>query len=439
MENYPNHGFILLIPIFLISLGLIIAFFWTKQRQYLSVLWLAFALLSAGSVMFIQSLIIPTHLHKWSMGLGALYVFTFMALAQSITLQFHSQVSWKFCLYTLITMEIGLLYYALMVDNLNVRVVLVGLGMALVFCHKLPAILRITPQHPIDRWLRIIFIVVCIFMIIQSIFKLKFLFSANFDNNFTHTLSWFTMQFLVLLLSIIFAALIIVSNAKDILKVQQLRIENTKLQERLHLSQDLHNTLGNSLTQSMSLISQSEKTLDNQQILSMLKIFRDDLRQMIDSGSSISTNAPATPILWGAPIRHRFSQIFDELGIHSEWTFAAEWLEQPTQLECLTLQRVTEEALSNIMKHSQATRVLVQLYFSPSRQLILKVEDNGIGFDCEMLNNTNISVGLKNMQLRTEKIQAVMNIESQSGKTVISIIKSFKKLVSSSTHDINSK
>lgn len=438
MENYANHGFILLIPIFLMSLGFIIAFFWTRQRQYLSVLWLAFALLSAGSVMLAQGLVSPTHLHQWSMLLGGLYVFIFIALAQSISLQFNTQISWKFCLFTLLSMEIGLFYYALMLDSLNIRVVLVGLGMALVFCHKLPAILHITPQHPIDKWLRITFIFVCIFLIIQAILKLRFLFNADFDHNFTSSSSWFIMQFFVLLFSIIFAALIIASNVKDVLKVQQLKIENTKLQERLNLSQDLHNTLGNSLTQSMSLISQSKKSLDNQQILSMLKIFRDDLRQVIDSGSSIGANAPATPILWGAPIRHRFSQIFDEIGIHSEWTFAAEWLEQPTQLECLTLQRVAEEALSNIMKHSQATRVLVQLYFSPSRQLILEIEDNGIGFDCEILNN-NISVGLKNMQLRTEKIQASMNIQSQSGKTVISVIKSYKKLGSSNTHDINSK
>ena len=438
MENYANHGFILLIPIFLMSLGFIIAFFWTRQRQYLSVLWLAFAQLSAGSVMFVQSLIIPSNLHQWSMLLGGLYVFIFIALAQSISLQFNTQISWRFCLLTLLGMEIGLLYHALMVDNLNVRVVLVGFGMALVFCHKLPAIMRIKPLHPIDKWLRIVFIAVSILMIMQSIFKLKYLFNSDFDNNFTHTLSWFTMQFFVLLLSIIFAALILASNVKDILKVQQLKMENARLQERLHLSQDLHNTLGNSLTQSMSILSKSEKNLSNQQILSMLKIFRDDLRQVIDSGSSIGANAPATPILWGAPLRHRFSLIFDEIDIQSEWKFATEWLEQPTQLECLTLQRVAEEALSNIMKHSQATRVLVQLYFSPSRQLILEIEDNGIGFDCEILNN-NISVGLKNMQLRTEKIQASMNIQSQSGKTVISVIKSYKKLGSSNTHDINSK
>lgn len=94
----------------------------------------------------------------------------------------------------------------------------------------------------------------------------------------------------------------------------------------------------------------------------------------------------------GAPIRHRFSQIFDEIGIHSEWRFAAEWLEQPTQLECLTLQRVAEEALSNIMKHSQATRVLVQLYFYPSRQLILEIEDTVLDLIVKYLTTTSVWV-----------------------------------------------
>jgi hypothetical protein len=213
MENYANHGFILLIPIFLMSLGFIIAFFWTRQRQYLSVLWLAFALLSAGSVMFAQSLIIP---HIYISGRCCLvgYMCSFLLHWHSLlVLQFNTQISWRFCLLTLLSMEIGLLYHALMVDNLNVRVVLVGFGMALVFCHKLPAIMRIKPQHPIDKWLRIVFIAVSILMIMQSIFKLKYLFNSDFDNNFTQ-LSWFTMQFFVLLLSIIFAALILASNVK---------------------------------------------------------------------------------------------------------------------------------------------------------------------------------------------------------------------------------
>jgi signal transduction histidine kinase len=85
-------------------------------------------------------------------------------------------------------------------------------------------------------------------------------------------------------------------------------------------------------------------------------------------------------------------------------------------IRILTLQRVAEEALTNIMKHSQATHVIVKLYFSSTQQLILEVEDNGIGFNTDILNDTNLGVGLKNMQLRTEKIQATMNIESNLEK-----------------------
>lgn len=171
MENYANHGFILLIPIFLMSLGFIIAFFWTRQRQYLSVLWLAFALLSAGAVMLAQSLISPTHLHQYRCSLAHCMCLLLLLwrnlLPCSLIIRFHGNF-----VYSPYFMEIGLFYYALMLDSLNIRVVLVGLGMVFV-CHKLPAILHITPQHPIDKWLRITFIFVCIFLIIQAIFKIQ--------------------------------------------------------------------------------------------------------------------------------------------------------------------------------------------------------------------------------------------------------------------------
>ena len=37
----------------------------------------------------------------------------------------------------------------------------------------------------------------------------------------------------------------------------------------------------------------------------MLKLLRDDLRQIIDSGSSIGSKVPENPKVWVAPVRHR--------------------------------------------------------------------------------------------------------------------------------------
>jgi Signal transduction histidine kinase len=47
-------------------------------------------------------------------------------------------------------------------------------------------------------------------------------------------------------------------------------------------------------------------------------------------------------------------------------------------MECLTLQRVAEEALTNIVKHSHATVVQIRIYYENSA-LIMEVEDNGVG------------------------------------------------------------
>lgn len=419
MHEATNSSFILLIPIFLICLGFIIGFLWIKQRQFLSIFWLSISLIFTGAVLFLQGIVAISDLHKWSILIGPLYVFTSMALAQSIALRFDTRLSWKFFLFVIAILEIGLFYYALVLDKLTVRFVWVSIAMAVVFCYKLPTILRATPKHQIDKWLKVSFIFQCMCMILQTIFKIKLMLAIDTNYNFVYTYSWFTAQLFVLMITVVFSALLIASNIKDILNVHQLELENIKLQERLQLSHDLHDILGSSLVRSMGIISQSKQNLDNHQMLSMLKIFRDDLRQVIDSGSSIGTDVPKTPIFWGAPIRHRFSQIFDELDIHSEWKFAAKWLYLPLPLECLTLQRVAEEALTNIIKHSQASHVILRLYFNQEQRLIIEIEDNGIGFNVNAVKQSGISIGLKSMQQRLEKIHYTMRIESKQGKTIL--------------------
>lgn len=418
MYNDAHHSFILLIPVFLICLGFITGFLWIKQRQFLSIFWLSISLISTGVVLFLQGIISIPNLHKWSMLIGPLYVFTSMALAQSIALRFNTQLSWTLCLWVIAILEIGLFYYALIIDKLTVRFVWVSVAMVVVFCHQLPVILRTTPKHQVDQWLKVAFVFQCICMVLQTLFKIKLMLEIDSNYNFVQTYGWFIAQLFVLMITVTFSALLIASNVKDILNVHQLELENTKLQERLQLSHDLHDILGSSLVRSMSMISQSEKNLDNQQVLSMLKIFRDDLRQVIDSGSSTGADVPKTPILWGAPIRHRFSQIFDELGIHAEWKFTPDWLYTPTPLECLTLQRVAEEALTNIIKHSQAKNVSMTLYFV-GQDPILTIEDDGVGFDAEAIKQSGMSIGLKSMQQRLNKIHYTMLIESKQGKTVL--------------------
>lgn len=199
----------------------------------------------------------------------------------------------------------------------------------------------------------------------------------------------------------------------------QLALENARLQERIHLSHDLHDGLGGSIVRSMILLDHNEK-VDKNQMISILKLLRSDLRQVIDSGSSASVQIADDPILWVAPMRHRFVQLFEELNIDSKWTFANTWMYAPSAIQCLTLSRIIEEALTNVIKHSQATEICVA-FIENEQQLILEITDNGIGFNPDAVEQ-GLHIGLQSMLTRVQKIGGQFNLESEIGKTTIQVI-----------------
>ena len=68
---------------------------------------------------------------------------------------------------------------------------------------------------------------------------------------------------------------------KSLSDKHQLELTNVRLQERINLSHELHDGLGGSIVRSMILVDQSSETVSKQQFLSMLKLLRDDLRQIL--------------------------------------------------------------------------------------------------------------------------------------------------------------
>jgi signal transduction histidine kinase len=83
----------------------------------------------------------------------------------------------------------------------------------------------------------------------------------------------------------------------------------------------------------------------------------------------------------------------------------------------LALYRITQEALSNTRKHSQATQVTIELAFSPEG-VTLTIQDNGCGFDPPELQTLPISghYGLVGIRERTQLIEANLQINSQKGE-----------------------
>lgn len=82
----------------------------------------------------------------------------------------------------------------------------------------------------------------------------------------------------------------------------------------------------------------------------------------------------------------------------------------------LALYRITQEALSNIRKHSQATQATIELAFT-SGGVMLTIQDNGCGFDPPSLQTLPLTghYGLVGIRERTQLIGAHLQIQSQKG------------------------
>ncbi|MFD4837449.1 ATP-binding protein [Achromobacter sp. NPDC058515] len=198
-----------------------------------------------------------------------------------------------------------------------------------------------------------------------------------------------------------------------------LAMANTRLHERLQIAHDLHDGLGGSLVRMMAVVEQSGAPLQSRQFLSMLKLLRDDLRQTIDSGSSAGVKVPATPQEWIAPLRHRFVQLFDELDIASEWGIPPGWEPAPNALQCLALTRLVEESLTNVIKHSRARRIRLQIRQPEADVLELRIEDDGVGFDVGAVRQAGVSVGMRSMHTRIARAGGTLEVVSAPGQTLL--------------------
>lgn len=84
----------------------------------------------------------------------------------------------------------------------------------------------------------------------------------------------------------------------------------------------------------------------------------------------------------------------------------------------LTIFRTAQELIQNVMKHSQASHVNIQL-FSSAKHIALIVEDNGVGINTEKASQ---GIGLMNISSRVESLGGKVNFErSPENGTLVTI------------------
>ncbi len=199
----------------------------------------------------------------------------------------------------------------------------------------------------------------------------------------------------------------------------ELEISNARLGARLNLAQDLHDGLGGTLVSSIVTLERAPQDMPPQRFLTVLKELRDDLRIIIDSSTNQQYGATT---LDGqlSPFRHRLTRHAEAHGIECGWQLAGIDTCTLPPASCLELMRVLQEALTNVFRHSRASRVDIELRHEFGR-LLLAVRDNGIGFREEAQAGRH-GAGLASMRARVNRLGATLTIASAPGATSIEVI-----------------
>lgn len=83
----------------------------------------------------------------------------------------------------------------------------------------------------------------------------------------------------------------------------------------------------------------------------------------------------------------------------------------------IVLYRMAQEIFNNIVKHSKAKNINVDLYYN-DHNFVMTIADDGVGFNIDKVRqkgNTAAGVGLQSMPARAKLIQAKVDIDSEPG------------------------
>lgn len=198
----------------------------------------------------------------------------------------------------------------------------------------------------------------------------------------------------------------------------RLQALNAIERERLRISKDMHDHVGGVLTQVSQLTDMGlEETEDEAMVKKRFERIGNRARVAVQSLDEIvwATN-PKNDNL--ASFAEYVSRLSDEF---FEYTKIRCWQEMPAALPALPLRAdvrhnvflAVREALNNVLKHSQGTEVWLKMKLA-REQVILTIEDNGVGFAFAQANTGGN--GLGNMQARLEECGGKAELVSAPGK-----------------------
>lgn len=204
----------------------------------------------------------------------------------------------------------------------------------------------------------------------------------------------------------------------DALRRSRQRIVTAREEERRRLRRDLHDGLGPQL---------ASQTLGLEAVSQMIEKDPEGAQQLLDSLKQQSHEATTDvrrlvynlrpPTLDELGLVGALQQSANRLGRNGlHFTFALDepLPELPAAVETAAY-RIVQEAMTNVVRHAQATKALVRLNHAGD-QLILSVSDNGVGLSEEPPSG----VGLQSIRERAAELNGLFQITSNpNGGTIV--------------------
>jgi two-component system NarL family sensor kinase len=199
---------------------------------------------------------------------------------------------------------------------------------------------------------------------------------------------------------------------------KQLLSAQLEMQEQTfkHISREIHDNISLSLTLAKLHLNTLDRNNSNElnwKICSSIELLSQSIYDLSDISKSLNADIIIQQGLIKA-IENEMEKIRQagNLKIRFELTGIPIYLESQKEL---IIFRIIQEAFNNIIKHSHAKEVVLNLHFT-STSLNISLCDNGTGFNIKdpKVWRKN-AAGLKNMEARIKMIKGTMHLNSHPG------------------------
>lgn len=198
---------------------------------------------------------------------------------------------------------------------------------------------------------------------------------------------------------------------RRLLEFEQAEKERMLVEERHRIMRDVHDGLGGLLIQGIAL---TERDRCSPELREVLSLALNDLRLIVDSLSPTDSRL-ATLI---ASFRHLHRRM------HAGHSCSFSWhVDSINDLDIgpsrsLSILRIIQEALTNIAKHSMATRAAITIMRASSEAIFVTIKDNGIGISTTQSGGR----GLTGMRQRATELNADLAVRSSPAGTTVSLV-----------------